>query len=219
MRDFKNRNKKSVKNKNDEIKMIQKMLTREASNINEMLKRLRRSDFRDEYAYNNIIKRLTTEKLKFANQNIIKTKKIKNEKSIMKLRAISQVFRKFKRSKTSTVKGVIESHENFKKGLENLFGYDLNSITLDKFRKIMENEDIQNLKKDVGGSQLFVIFEKSINKAKDTMIDLADKSVSKQRKAGIKSIKNYLKMYTSISDKELKDIAKEIFKEFFNEED
>lgn len=219
MRGFKNRNKKSVRTKNDDIKTIQKKLTRDATQINEMLKRLRRADFRDEYAYNNIIKRLTTEKLKVANQNIIKTKKIKNEKSIMKLRAISQVFRKFKMSKTSTVKGVIESHENFKKGLENLFGYDLNSITLDKFRKLMENEDIQNLKKDVGGSELFIILDKSIDKAKATMIDLADKSVTKQKKAGIKAIKNYLKMYTSISDKELKDIANEVFKEFFSEED
>lgn len=199
MRVFKNRAKKTIKSKND-LKVIQNMLTKEATKINEMLKRLKRKGYDKEYAYTNLIKRLTTSKLKFAFKDKILVNRIKNEKSITKLRAISEVLRKFKKSKTSTVKGVREQSINFKEGLKNLLDTNISNSTADNFRRLLENKDIQNLSKDVGGSELFIII-----------------NYVYQNKYDENKIKNELKKYSSINDEELSSISEEIYEELFGE--
>lgn len=199
MRVFKNRVKKSIKSKND-LKIIQNMISKEATKINEMLKTLKRKGYDKEYAYTNLIKRLTTSKLKFAFKDKILVNRIKNEKSITKLRAVSEVFRKFKKSKTSTVKGVREQSKNFKEGLENLLDTKISDSTSDKFRRLMENKDIQNLSKDIGGSELFIII-----------------NYAYQNKFDENQIKNELKKYSSMSDYELSSISEEIYDELFGE--
>ena len=199
MRVFKNRVKKTIKSKND-LKTIQNMLSKEATKINEMLKKLKRKGYNKEYAYTNLIKRLTTSKLKFAFKDRILVNRIKNEKSIMKLRAISEVLRKFKKSKTSTVKGVREQSINFKEGLKNLLDTNISNSASDSFRRLLENKDIQNLSKDIGGSELFIII-----------------NYVYQNKYDANKIKNELKKYSSISDDELSSISEEIYSEFFGE--
>ena len=119
---------------------------------------------------------------------------------ITKLRAVSEVFRKFKKSKTSTVKGVREQSKNFKEGLENLLDTKISDSTSDKFRGLMENKDIQNLSKDIGGSEMFIII-----------------NYAYQNKFDENQIKNELKKYSRMSDYELSSISEEIYDELFGE--
>lgn len=156
--------KRQLKTKNNKLpKQINKLIAK----TNTKIKSLKNKGF-DKYspAYKNLINKLSNNKMDFVDKkgNIKKVKNF-NNLTMIKKRALKNSLENFMNLKTSTKRGVNERFENVKKGInEKLFDGKLNNNQLNTIANFFDNQKFGKLANKVGGSDLLIITNDSIEK-------------------------------------------------------